>query len=101
MNRVTLILATGLLLAVTAGAQDPKNLTLAPTLSTPAHSGSSPFDPPVATDNTFVVDTGPGLDTGCTFRSGGPLIFTININRVVGDVNADGTLASPQDLINN
>ena len=48
--------------------------------------------PPTATDTTFVVDQAPSLDTGCTFRSGGPLRFTITIDRVVGDVNADGTL---------
>ena len=47
---------------------------------------SSPFDPPMATDSTFVVDCDTGLDTGCTFRSGGPLIFSIDVCRVVGDL---------------
>ena len=51
-----------------------------------AHFGSSPFDPPEANDTTFVVDQDRGLDTGCTFRSGGPLVFSIKIDRVVGNV---------------
>ncbi len=53
---------------------------------TAGHYGSSPFDPPEANDHTFVVDKDGGLDTGCTFRSGGPLIFTIKADRVVGDI---------------
>jgi len=48
---------------------------------------SSPFDAPEANDTTFVVDNSPGLDTGCTFRSGGPLIFNIPVTRFVGDVS--------------
>ncbi|MFL6291924.1 MAG: choice-of-anchor X domain-containing protein, partial [Thermoanaerobaculia bacterium] len=50
------------------------------------HFGSSPFNPPEANDTTFVVDQDAGLDTGCTFRGGGPLVFTIEVGRVVGDV---------------
>ena len=64
------------------------------------HTGSSPFDPPQATDHLFVADTGPGLDTGCSYRSQGPLIISVPVKRVVGDVNADGTLVDPQDLVN-
>jgi pimeloyl-ACP methyl ester carboxylesterase len=33
-----------------------------------------------------VVDCGSGLDTGCTFRDGSPLVFTVQVTRVVGDV---------------
>ena len=47
---------------------------------------SSPFDAPEKNDTTFVVDDSPGLDTGCTYRSGGPLIFSIPVTRFVGDV---------------
>src|SRR5205814_8320491 len=47
---------------------------------------SSPFASPEANDSTFVTDCGPGLDTGCTFRDGSPLLFTVKIGRVVGDV---------------
>lgn len=65
------------------------------------HFGSSPFSPPDETDTTFVVDQGTGLDTGCTFRSEGPLVFQIKIGRYVGDINADGTLKDPDTLIAN
>ncbi|MGB9180949.1 MAG: hypothetical protein WCB68_17080, partial [Pyrinomonadaceae bacterium] len=47
---------------------------------------SSPFSPPKENDTTFVIDCGSGLDTGCTYRNGGPLVFTIKVDRVVGNV---------------
>lgn len=47
---------------------------------------TSPFAVPIKNDVTFVVNSGPGLDTGCTFRSGGPLIFNIPVDRHVGNV---------------
>ena len=47
---------------------------------------TSPFQPPTANDHTFVINSGPGLDTGCTFRSGGPLRITLPIGRVLGDL---------------
>ena len=77
--------------AWTVLAQDAKPGQPAPALAAKAtpkllHSGSSPFDPPATNDTTFVVDVGPGLDTGCTYRSGGPLVFDIYVTRVVGDV---------------
>ncbi|MEZ4730510.1 MAG: hypothetical protein R3E79_25575 [Caldilineaceae bacterium] len=40
---------------------------------------TSPFTPPRHTDTTFVMDGGPGLDTECTFRSGGPLIINLPV----------------------
>jgi hypothetical protein len=46
---------------------------------------SSPFTPPEANDSNFVTDCASGLDTGCTFRNGGPLIFSIKIGRVIGN----------------
>lgn len=52
-----------------------------------AHFGSSPFDPPEENDTNFVVDTGGGLDTGCTFRDGSPLVFRIKIDRVLDDAS--------------
>jgi triacylglycerol lipase len=81
-------------------AQDVRGKAMPRQLRAMSHNGSSPFDPPQATDHLFVVDTGSGLDTGCSFRSDGPLQITLPINRVVGDVNSDGTLQNPQDLIN-
>lgn len=50
------------------------------------HYGSSPFAPPDRNDGTFVVDVAPGLDTGCSYRTDGPLLFDIEINRYPGDV---------------
>ena len=78
------------LLCAQAYARDPKPgepgyIDIAPaqhaTLQGVAHYGSSPFSPPESDDSTFVVDSGGGLDTGCTFRSGGPLVFNIAVNR--------------------
>lgn len=48
---------------------------------------TSPFQPPKANDYTFIVNSGAGLDTGCTYRSGGPLLITLPIDRVLGDLN--------------
>ncbi len=50
-------------------------------------TGSSPFPAPEKTDTVFVVDEAAGLDTGCTFSSAGDLVFTIDIDRYVGDVD--------------
>ena len=47
------------------------------------HVGSSPYKPPEGNDRLFVVDTGNKLDTGCIYRSSGPITFTFNVNRVV------------------
>lgn len=47
---------------------------------------SSPFAVPAKNDVTFIVNSGPGLDTGCTFRSGGPLFFSIPVDRHLGNV---------------
>ena len=60
---------------------------------------SSPFDPPEDSDHSFSVDAGPGLDTGCSFRSDGPLVFNIEIKRYVGELNPDGTLRDAAALI--
>lgn len=48
--------------------------------------GSSPFNVPPTSDTVFAVDEAPGLDTGCTFRSGGPLVFDIEVTRYLGDI---------------
>jgi hypothetical protein len=47
---------------------------------------TSPFSPPKANDYTFVIDSGAGLDTGCSFRSDGPLVITLPVGRVLGDL---------------
>lgn len=65
------------------------SLLAQPQQQAPNHFGSSPFAPREANDSLFVVDQGPGLDTGCTFRSGGPLVFDIEVDRVLGDDERD------------
>jgi len=64
---------------------------------------SSQFEPPVETLGTYVLNSGPGLDTGCTFRSGGPLIVQIPVPAIVNpmEIGADGFLINPQKLIDN
>ncbi len=60
---------------------------------------SSPFQPPATSDVLFVVDGASGLDTGCSFRSDGPLEFDVAITRWVGPVDADGRLLNPGTLV--
>lgn len=74
-----------------------RHTTSGKTLQT--HEGSSPFPPPDADDTIFIADTGDGLDTDCTYASGGPLIIHVPITRYVGPVKADGTLQAPATLI--
>ena len=61
---------------------------------------SSPFNPPEESDEAFVVDDGPFLDTGCTFRSGGPLFIQLPVTRYVGDVDRNGFLENPETYVN-
>jgi triacylglycerol lipase len=66
-------------------------------LASPAlahHNGSAPVHPRQADDQLFVADTGAGLDTGCTFRNGGPLQIQVKIERYLGETQGDGTLAN-------
>lgn len=62
-------------------------------------SRSSPFDPP--SSNSFVADSGPGLDTGCTFNDDPehPLIIDVMIDKAVGPVDANGYLQGADALI--
>lgn len=60
---------------------------------------TSEFRPEKEDDTLFVVDDGGGLDTGCTYREGGPLTIHILIRRYVGPVKADGTLQNPDQLV--
>ena len=64
---------------------------------------SSPFPPPTEKLGLYVQNGGSGLDTGCTFRSGGPLIIRFPIPGVVNaeQINPDGTLLNPSQLIAN
>lgn len=62
---------------------------------------TSPFDPPEEDFGKYVINSGGGLDTGCTYRSGGPLIIRLAIPSPVNknELNGDGTLKDPQRLI--
>lgn len=62
---------------------------------------TSPIDPRQDTDSRFIENGGDGLDTGCTFRPDGPLVITLQVTRVVGETNGDGTLKFPQQLVSN
>jgi len=86
----TLLSTVALAATAPALAQDPRpgdpGYLATPEIVRGESIRSSPVAPPEADDQTFVVDDGPGLDTGCTFRGDGPLVFTIKVDRVVGDV---------------
>jgi triacylglycerol lipase len=60
---------------------------------------SSPFEPPDTNDRSFVTDAAPKLDTGCIFRSSGPITYNIEITRHVGELNPDGTLKHAAALV--
>jgi pimeloyl-ACP methyl ester carboxylesterase len=77
-----------------ASSAQPFTLTASP-------SRSSPIPTPTPTDTHFVADEGPGLDTGCRYRSAGSLKFTVSVTRYVGQVGGDGTLSNAQALVNN
>jgi len=67
-----------------------------------ARYGSAPLDPSPADDEHFVVDEAPGeLDTGCSYRSDGPLTFKVKVNRYVGPTDTNGTLQNLKTLIDN
>lgn len=60
---------------------------------------SSDIAPEEEDDTLLVHDDGSGLDTPCTYRSGGPLVIHFPIRRHVGAVGADGRLKDPEALI--
>lgn len=64
---------------------------------------SSPFDPPEEKLGVYVVNSGSGLDTSCTFRGGGPLVIQLPVPAVVNanQIRPDGTLENASDLVNN
>ncbi len=84
-----------------ASSGAPRNA--ATTLNAPAVTASgprtSPFNPPTGTDHSFFRDSGPKLDTGCIFRSQGPIFYSVEIERVAGELNADGTLKDAAALV--
>lgn len=61
-------------------------------VAAPGHSGDSPFTPKRVTDSRYINDVDNGLDTGCTFREGGPLKIKLPIKRYLGELNGAGTI---------
>ena len=53
---------------------------------------TSPFPPPDEDMGKYVINSGSGLDTGCTYRSGAPLIVRLKVPSPVNktQLNADG-----------
>lgn len=76
-------------LLMTGSGGDDMAHSMPPEISMLSVAGpqTSPFAPPESNGQTFVVNGGAGLDTGCTYSSGGPLVFDVMIDRVVGDVS--------------
>ena len=87
-QRASLALIIILLFCSVVCAQDRRQTDAARRHSAtrPIANTSSPFEPPKPNDYTFVINSGAGLDTGCSYRSDGPLIITLPINRVLGDL---------------
>ena len=93
---ITAIFSSFLAIGPSVGAQPGPVADDRDQLGGTAALRSSPFEPPEATDTTFVVDEGSGLDTGCSYRNAGPLVFDIEVDRVIGDMDklkASGLLA--------
>lgn len=82
-----LVVLLGSIVPCVVAAQDVPSFSREAIPRSHGHVGSSPFFPPEPNDQTFVIDAAPDLDTGCTYRSGGPLVFNLPIGRVVGDVD--------------
>ncbi len=62
---------------------------------------SSPITPRTPTDSRFINNEGQGLDTGCTYRSGGPLVITVPVERVTSMVAIGGKLVDPAGAVRN
>ncbi|MEZ8818494.1 alpha/beta hydrolase [Vibrio sp. 10N.222.54.A1] len=58
-------------------------------------SQSSGIAPPQEVLGVYVVNSGPGLDTGCTYASGGPLLISLPVPMVVSPnvLQSDGRIA--------
>ncbi|MEM9387268.1 MAG: hypothetical protein AAGA68_19565 [Pseudomonadota bacterium] len=102
-RRLPGVLVPGVLLcllgapAANADDRDARHPTSA--LNIPVLDTSSPFEPP--TEDAFVTNAGPGLDTGCTFNDEPehPLIIDVLVDQSVGEVDANGFLVDAQSLI--
>jgi hypothetical protein len=64
---------------------------------------SSPFAPPEEELGIYTTNSGPGLDTGCTFRNGGPLIIQLYVPATMNpdELDSNGYLVDADKLVNN
>jgi pimeloyl-ACP methyl ester carboxylesterase len=60
-----------------------------------------PFPTPTPNDSNFYAAPPEGAFTQTVSRSGGPIILNVPVKRVIGEVNDDGTLKYPQELVDN
>lgn len=62
---------------------------------------TSPFPPPDEDMGKYVINSGSGLDTGCTFRGAGPLLVRFAVPAPVNEsqLKADGTLKDPAAMV--
>ena len=68
----------------------------------PVHAqSSSPFKPPEEKLGLYVINSGSGLDTGCSYRSQGPLVINLEVPATMNpeQLKVDGTLLDPDKLI--
>ena len=96
---LALLTASGCGAPAPAGDRDPAPVTVRRGAAT-AGPRTSPFEPQKESDRNFVTDAGSKLDTGCIYRSSGPIEFDIDVTRYLGPLKADGTLANADALIN-
>jgi triacylglycerol lipase len=95
---LVLLTASGCGAPAPAGDRDPAPVTVRRGAAT-AGPRTSPFEPQKESDRNFVTDAGSKLDTGCIYRSSGPIEFDIDVTRYLGPLKADGTLANADALI--
>ncbi|MGD9164818.1 MAG: hypothetical protein PVF13_08675, partial [Chromatiales bacterium] len=64
---------------------------------------TSPFPPPNEELGIYVINSGAGLDTGCTYRGGGPLLINLEVPATMNpnELNPDGTLKDVNKLVTN
>lgn len=82
------------------GEKPPAAPCDADAVSALSHRGNGPADPLSLNDTTFVEDDDLTMDE-CRYRDQSPIVFTIPIDRYVGQTDIDGYLDDPDKLIQN
>lgn len=60
-----------------------------------------PYPSPIETDTSFYASVPPGVFSQTVRKYDGPITRDVDIDRVVGERNADGTLKYPGELVSN